>query len=803
MKRLILVLLIISLYSCSKNKSTEFKVYKYLPKDSEMVIISQDMGNFIKNLSDNDLVTKSGFPLKDRFSKELSRLKELNFKHETAIAFSGLGSENIAFTLVTKKDSSLLSLDSIKNKSVETFKQKNLEFKNIKFEDTEFFMFEAETTSIISNSRENLIESGKIENPLSSQNFQKAYHASSPEKTTIFYNHNRLGSVFKEFFQKLHFPAFTNFAEWSILDLDFAKNQIRGNGISLGNQESASLNLFKNTSPQQSETSAVCPEDFISFLSLNYENFENLYESPLKSIDSTTFKYPEVLDVTREATAITFESGEAFVLNAKDIELAKEALAGLGDEIETFRGSSIFELNDPLDFKKSFSKILEVENGRFYTFQDHFVIFSTDLEILKNIIAAIQNSDTLKDKAYFTNLMSTLSSESSMLFVINSSNYTKANKPEFNKNSLAALQIIIEDDFAHLHTVISNSEEAALSNGPEQVASFKIDAPVSTTPYFFKNHRTDQMDISVQDEDNNIYLISNKGTVFWKKKMDSQITSPIYQVDLFKNGNQQLAFSTGYHMEVLDRNGNKVKGYPIQFNSPLTQPLSVFDYDNNRNYRFVLTQNKRVYMVGPRGKAIKGFDFESAGSEVIKPPKHIRLGNKDYILVAEKSGKLNILSRQGDIRVPVKGNIDYSENEWYGYQNSFVSTKPKSDLIKISQNGNISSSDLGLAENNRIVADRTNLVYLNENELSINSRIVNLDFGLYSDPQLFNIRNRTLVAITDTQTQKVYVFNDKAELLEGFPVYGTSQVDIANADLDSKLELVVKGEENEILMYKF
>ena len=208
-------------------------------------------------------------------------------------------------------------------------------------------------------------------------------------------------------------------------------------------------------------------------------------------------------------------------------------------------------------------------------------------------------------------------------------------------------------------------------------------------------------------------------------------------------------------------------------------------------------------MVGPKGKAIQGFDFEKAGSEVIKSPKHIRLGTKDYILVAEKSGKLNILSRQGKIRVPVTQNIDFSENEWYGYQNSFVSTNPKNSLIKISQNGTVSSSDLGLAENNRIVADRTNLVYLNENELSINSKTVNLDFGLYKDPQLFNVKNRTLIAITDTQTQKVYVFNDKAELLEGFPVYGTSQVDIANADLDSKLELVVRGEDNELLVYKF
>ena len=73
---------------------------------------------------------------------------------------------------------------------------------------------------------------------------------------------------------------------------------------------------------------------------------------------------------------------------------------------------------------------------------------------------------------------------------------------------------------------------------------------------------------------------------------------------------------------------------------------------------------------------------------------------------------------------------------------------------------------------------------------------------MYTNPQLFQFRKRTLIALTDTQTQKVFVFDENAELLEGFPVYGNSKVDIANADLDSRLELVVKGEDDEILIYK-
>lgn len=793
--------------SCTKDRKEDFILQDLIPENSELIVITPDLQAFIDNLSSNDLLSKSKFPLKTRLTKELDFLRLLNFKNQTGLAFSNLWSQDVNYTLITQRDSSLIPFDSIKNKSVETIKEGDVEFKSVNIENSKFFLYEKGNSVFITNSKQRILDYDAEEKLLKSPDFKKAFEAADRNKTSVFLQHSKIPDDLSSFFKDLKFPGFQKLANWSSFDLDLEKSNIKINGISLGNTGENFLGIFSNSDPRQSEVGKVCPDDFISYYSLGFSSFEKLYAN-IKAKDSLNTDYPAVLNHAIEIASVNLKDGSAVVINVHEIEAAKEALAGLGEEIESFRGSSIIEVNEEIEFSNIFKNVMEIENAQFYTIQDNFVIFSSSVEILKKFVTSFQNSDTLANKQYFTDLMSSLSSESSMLFVINSKEFSRAKNEnsedlKFNKNSLAAFQVINEDNFAHLHGIISNSEKAAASNGAEQISSFKIEAPVSSNPYFFRNHRTDQLDIAVQDQNNDLYLISNKGNIFWKKNMDSPITSPICQVDLFKNGNLQLAFSTGYNMEVLDRNGNKVEGYPIRFNQPLTQPLAVFDYDNNRNYRFVLTQNKKVYMVGPKGKAIKGFDFEQAGSDVIKAPKHIRLGNKDYILIAEESGKLNILSRQGKIRVPVKDKIEFSENEWYGYQNSFVSTNPQKDLIKISQNGNVSTNDLGLAENNRIVAYKNDLVYLNENELSINSKIVNLDFGLYTDPQLFTFRNRSLIAITDTQTQKVYVFNDKAELLEGFPVYGTSQVDIANADLDSKLELIVRGEENEILMYEF
>ncbi|MCB7481479.1 hypothetical protein [Christiangramia sediminis] len=810
MKRFIVFAIILSVFACSTNQEAEFSLTNHIPDDTEAIILTPNLPEFIENLKNNSFIKESKFGLQERLSSQLQFIKHLNLRSKTGINLSRISSETMVYTITTKKDSALVVLDSLQNKSVETLKEDGVELQRIAIEDDKFFLYETGTTSIISNSKTKILDIAQRKNLLKSETFKNAYNAADPNKTSVFLRN----SAFKKItglFENFNFPGFRNFSEWSILDLDITKSEMKLNGISLPGNNSF-MNLLSGVNPKEAEVAKVCPSDFLSFYSVNFSSFDSLEKNLNNySKDSIAREFPEILQYVRELASIKLKSGNLFVLNAVEIEIAKENLAGLGVEVENYRNTPIFELENPGIFKNPIPELMLIKENRFYGIVDHFIIFSNEIDPLKKAIADYQNSNTIAGKSYYSELTSSLSSASSILMVSRLPEFyasldksPASEKLSFKKNSLAAFQIISEDNFAHLHGIFSNSEGQKMNgSGAEQTAYFKLDAPVNLTPYFFKNHETDQMDMAVQDEKNTLYLISNKGTVFWKKKLDSQITGEIHEVDLFKNGNKQLAFSTGYQLEVLDRNGNSVKPFPVKFNEALTQPLAVFDYDNNRTYRFVLTQNKRVYMLGPKGKSIKGFDFENAKANIVKAPKHIRLGSKDYILIAEESGRLNILSRQGSIRVPVNENFNYSENEWYGYDGKFISSEPDSNLISVTQSGAVSRKNLGLADNHRVVANDDLLVYLNENELSINDKRLSLDFGLYTDPQLFEIGRNAYIAITDLQAQKVYVFDINAELLPGFPVYGTSKVDIANADLDSKLELIVKGEENEILLYEF
>ena len=94
------------------------------------------------------------------------------------------------------------------------------------------------------------------------------------------------------------------------------------------------------------------------------------------------------------------------------------------------------------------------------------------------------------------------------------------------------------------------------------------------------------------------------------------------------------------------------------------------------------------------------------------------------------------------------------------------------------------------------------MVSQSENILNIKDKTLNLDLANYTAPKLFYINNKIYVSVTDVQNQKILLYDSNAEMIENFPVYGTSSIDLNNIDTDNKLEFVTKGESNNILVYK-
>jgi len=166
-------------------------------------------------------------------------------------------------------------------------------------------------------------------------------------------------------------------------------------------------------------------------------------------------------------------------------------------------------------------------------------------------------------------------------------------KIELDNYKASALQFVYDTNFAHINTVIKKNKTRVRENSVTELYNIKLDADLVNNPQLVTNHITKQKEIIVQDIKNNLYLISNRGKVLWKKQLQGPVLGEVQQIDMYKNGRLQLAFATPNRVYVLDRNGNNAAPFPLKFKDAITQPLSVFDYDNNKKYRLLVTSNPR------------------------------------------------------------------------------------------------------------------------------------------------------------------------------------------------------------------
>ncbi|NND50876.1 MAG: ribonuclease HII, partial [Flavobacteriaceae bacterium] len=445
----------------------------------------------------------------------------------------------------------------------------------------------------------------------------------------------------------------------------------------------------------------------------------------------------------------------------------------------------------------------------YYIHLDDFFVFSNSEGSLENLIANYQNGFTMSSDPAFESCKLDLSDESSLIIVGNSKRLKSIMASWFNSDlsnmslgnyKLSAFQLIQDEGFAHFNGVVKKQKKRAVRNTIAELFNVELDADILMPPQFVTNHRSRQKDIVVQDINNSLYLISNSGKILWKEKINGPVLGKIEQIDLYRNGRLQLAFATENRVYVIDRNGNNVSPFPIKFNDKITKPLSVFDYDNNKRYRLVVTQLNKILLYDSKAQFVRGFNYSNP-NEIVTQPKHFRVGSKDYIVFGA-GDKMQILDRRGQLRINARNPIEFSGQDIFYYNNAFTTTSTKGELVQVRLDGSSSKQSLGLGADHFIDATSKTLVTLFENNLSIKKNTIDLDFGNYTSPKIFYINDKIYVSLTDLQTQKILMFDSQSKPIPNFPVYGNSTIDFVNMDADSNLEFVTKGESNSIIIYK-
>lgn len=243
----------------------------------------------------------------------------------------------------------------------------------------------------------------------------------------------------------------------------------------------------------------------------------------------------------------------------------------------------------------------------------------------------------------------------------------------------------------------------------------------NTKIFCVTNHRNGETEYLKQDSKNVVSLVDKKGNTLWKAQLSGRILGDVVQIDFYKNRKLQYVFNTSDKVFILDRNGNNVERSPYKISGGTQCSMSVFDYENDKNYRFVLVKKDgKIVMTDKENNIIKGWN-SSVKQKSTRPVQYVHYNGKDYI-VAGNDKDLFLLDRKGNIRVTKKDAIVPSSNPIYQNKGSIIFTNKDVNIFSWAFDGTISAhnlSDNWNSSHSFVYSAKYQLYILSDNEKTI------------------------------------------------------------------------------------
>ncbi len=780
MKKHLLYIIILVSFSCSERYKTKTDVSEIIPSSHHTIIK-------VNAFSDLKAISQKNIPFKEFKIKDL--LSKAEFLNTTKPIYFSISDNN--YTFITEYSKSLLQVDSISDILSKKILDNDV-IKTVNNKDTLYhkiingFFFGSENYKLVDTIK-------KKSNP----QLKKLLTTidSKAEASIIFKNKSDNDLILKR-------NTLKNSTEYEVLDLNMEGDDISYSGFVRNNDTLFRKNVFRNTIPQEFDLANIIPKDVESFTRIAFDDYlifsENISKLNATEKDSTS----DILNLSNEVSVIKTKFGEAITIGTLDENLLEEVVSEeLNANSEAFKDVPIFKFEKDSIFRDRFLPFFSLEKASLGFVYGNFAVFSNDKKTLQHIISQKVNNQTLATSEKFKDISMQLADESSYLIYKNGEGlYDFLNRPAKGYNA-NAVQYVYETNFAHINGILSKYKKRPSGNSITDDFTVSLTSEILMQPQTVKNHRNNSYEIVVQDVLNNLYLISNSGQILWKRKLEGGILGKVKQIDIYKNGRLQLAFATPNYVYIIDRNGKDVGPFPKKFNDNITKPLSVFDYDNRKNYRLLVTQNKSLIMYNTEAKRVNGFKYKKASNTISSQPKHFKIGSKDYIVFSQGE-KLEVLNRQGKERITVKGNIEFSNNSIYLYQNKFTTLTNTGQLAQVDTDGHINLKPFDLDTNSNINTTSKTLVAMSDNKLKIKSKILDLDFGNYTMPRIFYLYDKIYISTTDLDAKKVFIYDSQGKLLPNFPVFGTASIDLQNLDKKRGLELITQSDNKTIIVYK-
>ncbi|MGI8893356.1 MAG: hypothetical protein ACR2GN_07830, partial [Bacteroidia bacterium] len=700
----------------------------------------------------------------------------------------------------------------------------------------------------------------------SDKNFRRVYDSAGKNVDGhIYVNYTQLArfaSVYTTASNDVSIKRVRNFAGWTQLDLSIKKESVLMNGFTIVTDTAQYLYTLQDQKPLAPTVFEILPRRTALFQLISVSDKELYFKNLNAHLRNTgeTQKYvlnsaarsqlsswigSEICYFITEASSVNFNNNVFAAIKASDLALARKTLKDYGEKSaaggfreELYRGKIIGYINEsdivPALLGPKFERITRF----FYTYIEDYVIIGNQASSIRSIIDDNLSGRNLSSEESFMQFQKKLSGESNFYSFINISrssyiiksyatnNYFdgyEKNQSYLNKINSIAYQI--SGNGKLFYTTLSFDVGQALETGEINLLwASQLDTSVSMQPQMVINHNTNMLEIVVQDDANNLYLLDNGGDILWKRQINEKILSPVFQVDLFKNGKLQLVFNTATRLFLIDRNRNNVGNFPIKLPAEASTAMSLFDYNSNRDYRiFIPCDNGQVYSYLAGGSPSAAWIFNKPIGKVLNPVQHFVIDGKDYLVISTDDGKFYMLDRRGAVRAEAKLSIYRPANsEIYlekdeNNRSYFVTTDTTGTIFSIFPDGNVySKTVVPFSPNHYFIFQDINsdqvkdYIFLDNNGVAVfnkdNSGIFNHSFnqGVIGKARFYPFSTgKGKIGTASIGANEIYLLSDDGSMYDGFPLKGSTPFIIADLNKDGSRKIITGSVDGNIYVYNF
>ena len=558
-------------------------------------------------------------------------------------------------------------------------------------------------------------------------------------------NLNSFAGLFFEDQNEEILRPFKNLEGSGFLDVDFENNYLFANGFIIPGNDSSYLEVFDGQRPVTTNFADFVPGNtakvfYQSFSdpALWYRNTMSYWESNSSSEfgEEGRDKALEEFDIDRMLTwagsqivridleAID-EPGKLLLIESNDVYESLNQLSRVTEKVNFDNNDTLYyeeygEITIRLLNLNEFpSQILgDWYNGfpvTYYTVIDPFLILSNDVEPIKTLIADREAENTWGQSVSKSEFIDNSLDESNFGILVNTpkvwnhalnslANYWKDGWMKYARSikqiEMSSLQVSNSAGKFYSSLVLKNrggiTRDISVS-GANQILATGTGSRITNKPKVVRNHRDGTWEVLLIDSMNQLTLMDRNGRFLWQQFLDGPAGEDIYQVDFYKNRKLQYLLSTDSLLHIIDRNGEIVEGYPQDVSDIAISEMSVVDYDNSKNYRFMLAQpDGTVYLLNKEGDRLEGWDPKDFSGRFLINPFHLRVRGRDVFLGIKENEEVIATNRRGemingfplDLDTRIGGEVFYQVKS--GFDKTYITAvSEEGEIIQFNLEGKI------------------------------------------------------------------------------------------------------------------